>query len=253
VGIWHGDGYASFLTALRTWVGRHGLTALAWSFYGTTDARTAQVSDLATLPLLAVLHYLIRANGCVRVLESGTARGVSAACLASAVAHRPQGRVVTMDPYSHPERTELWAALPEAISSCIEARAVGSLEGMTSALAAGERYDAALLDSLHTAEHVWAEFDLARQLVCPGGLLLIHDVRYAHGTVEEALQRIEASGYGVVRLWTAEGGVCEDDRLGLAVIENRCRPVGSAFEPTEACRGGPRPAGGDLGLTGIQR
>jgi hypothetical protein len=49
---------------------------------------------------------------------------------------------------------------------------------------------------------------------------------YAHGTVGEALQRIEAAGYGVVRLWTAEGGVCEDDRFGLAVIENRCRLVG---------------------------
>jgi predicted O-methyltransferase YrrM len=225
VGTWHGDGYAAFLAALRAWVGRYGLTALAWSFYGTTDARTAQVSDPATLPLLAVLHYLIRANGCVRVLESGTARGVSAACIASALAHRPDGRVVTMDPYSHPERDELWAALPDAISACIEPRAVGSLEGMASAIAAGERYDAALLDSIHTAEHVWAEFDLARQLVCLGGLILIHDVRYAHGTVEAALQRIEAAGYGVVRLWTAEGGICEDDRLGLAVIENRSRPV----------------------------
>jgi predicted O-methyltransferase YrrM len=226
VGSWPGDGYAAFLEALRAWVGRYGLTALAWSFYGTTDARTAQVSDPATLPLLAVLHYLIRANGCVRVLESGTARGVSAACIASALAHRPHGRVVTMDPYAHPERVELWAALPEAISVCIEPRAVGSLEGMGAAIAAGERYDAALLDSIHTVEHVWAEFDLARQLVCPGGLILIHDVRYAHGTVEEALQRIEAAGYGVVRLWTAEGGVREDDRLGLAVVENRCRFVG---------------------------
>jgi predicted O-methyltransferase YrrM len=226
VGAWHGDAYSAFLAALRAWVGRYGLTALAWSFYGTTDAHTAQVSDPATLPLLAVLHYLIRANGCARVLESGTARGVSAACIASALAHRPEGRVVTMDPYSHAERAGLWAALPEAISACIEPRAVGSLEGMASAIAANERYDAALLDSIHTAEHVWAEFDLARQLVCPGGLILIHDVRYAHGTVEEALQRIEAAGYGVVRLWTAEGGACEDDRLGLAVIENRCRLVG---------------------------
>jgi hypothetical protein len=52
---------------------------------------------------------------------------------------------------------------------------------------------------------------------------LIHDVRYAHGTVEGALRRIEQSGYGVVRLWTAECGVNEDDYLGLAVIENRRR------------------------------
>jgi len=54
-------------------------------------------------------------------------------------------------------------------------------------------------------------------------LVLIHDVRYAHGMVEGALRRIETADYGVVRLWTASGGVAEDDHLGLAVIENRRR------------------------------
>ena len=185
--------------------------------------------DSATLPILALLHYLIRANGCVRVLEAGTAKGVSAACMASAVAHRPGGRVVTFDPAPHTERVELWAALPTAVSACIEQRTVGSLEGMTAALASGECYEAALLDSLHSADHVWAEFQLAVQLVCPGGLILIHDPRYAHGTVEEALQRIEAAGYGVVRLWTADAGIREDDQLGLAVIENRCQMTGNAW------------------------
>ena len=36
------------------------------------------------LSAFANLHYLVRSNGCVRVIEAGTARGVSAACLASA-------------------------------------------------------------------------------------------------------------------------------------------------------------------------
>ena len=36
----------------------------------------------------------------------------------------------------------------------------------------------------YTAEHVWAEFQLATQLLCLEGLILIHDARYAHGTVE---------------------------------------------------------------------
>lgn len=77
-------------------------------------------------------------------------------------------------------------------------------------------------------EHVWAEFQPAAQLVCPGGLILIHNVRY--GAVEKALQRIEAAGCGVVRL--AECGECEDDQLGLAVIENsRC------IQKHEATRG----------------
>lgn len=223
VGRGNGDGYSNFLKALRAWVGHYGMTALAWSFYGTTDGHSAQVRDPATLPLLALLHYLVRSNGCVRVLETGTARGVSAACLASAVAHRENGRVVTFDFHPHPEHAALWAMLPVALRNCIESRVTGSLEGMAAALQAGENYDAALLDSLHTEEHVWAEFQLAAKLVCPGGLILIHDAVYAYGTVEQALKRIEAAGYGVVRLWTAESGIQEDDRLGLAVIENRQR------------------------------
>lgn len=217
------DGYTAFLDSLRAWIGLYGLKGLAWSFYGLSNSEGAAVRDPATLPLLAALHYLIRSNGCVRVIETGTARGISSACLASAVFHRPAGRVVTLDPYLHDGREQLWATLPEAMRSCIEPRSVDSLEGMTAALGAGERYDAALLDSLHEEKHVWAEFQLAEQLVCPGGLILIHDASYANGTVEAALRRIEAAGYNVVRLWTAEGGVAEDDHLGLAVIENRRR------------------------------
>ena len=85
----------------------------------------------------------------------------------------------------------------------------------------GETYDAALLDSVHTAEHVLQEFEYARQLVCPGGLILIHDAVWKFGTVGDALRQIEKMGYGVVRLWTAEEGVPEDAGLGLAIIENR--------------------------------
>jgi predicted O-methyltransferase YrrM len=222
-GAGDGDSYAEFLIALRHWTGRHGVDALSWSFYGAADAKHARVRDPSVFPLLATLHYLVRANGCIRVLETGTARGVSAACLATAVVARTGGRVVTFDPAPRAERLELWNTLPEAVGACIEQRITGSLEGMAAALAAGERYEAALLDSIHSEAHVWAEFQLAAQLVCPGGLILIHDVRYVHGTVEQALKRIEAAGYGVVRLWTAALGIAEDDGLGLAVIENRFR------------------------------
>jgi predicted O-methyltransferase YrrM len=224
------DHYDDFLTVLRLWIGRNGLEALAWSFYGVSDARTAKVADPSTFPLLALLHYLIRANGCVRVLETGTARGVSAACLASAIAHRAAGRVVTFDPFSYPERAELWAALPASLRDCIEQRTIGSLEGMAAAIQSGERYEAALLDSIHTEDHVWAEFKLAVQLVCSGGLILIHDSRYALGTVEQALLRIEAAGYNVSRLWAADSGMAEDDHLGLALIVNR-RSSGSEGKP----------------------
>src|SRR5262249_55501694 len=130
-----GDAYAGFLTALRAWIGRFGLSALAWSFYSTVDGSTGRVPDPSTFPLLALLHSLLRSNGCTRVLETGPCRGVSAACLASAVAHREGGRVVTFDPaQADPRRDELWAALPAAVRSCIEPRATDSLEGMAAAL-----------------------------------------------------------------------------------------------------------------------
>lgn len=217
------DYYNMFLAALRAWVGYYGLSALDWSFYGSTSHLSYQVPDTGTFPLLACLHYLIRSNGCVKVLETGTARGVSAACLASAVSHRKGGLVVSLDPYPdlYPERTELWQALPEVIRSCIEPRVTTSLEGMTAGLEVGERYDAVLLDSIHAEEYVWAEFELASKLVCPGGLILIHDVNLVSGTVDRAVTRIAEAGYGVIRLWNADEGVHEDDRLGLAVIENR--------------------------------
>lgn len=218
-----GNAYADFLAAVRGWVGLHGQKALAWSFYGTPDGATARVHDPATLPLFAALHYLIRANGCVRVLETGTARGVSAACLASAVAHRESARVVTLDIQACPEREELWLALPDPLRACIEPRSSDAIKGMKNALENDEIYDAVLLDSIHKEAHVWKEFQLAVKLVCPGGLILIHDAILENSTVGKALRRIEDAGYNVVQLWTAKGGVREDNRLGLAVIENRRR------------------------------
>lgn len=218
-----GELYDCFLDSLRTWVGRHGVSALAWSFYGTTDGRSGWVRDPSAFPLLGALHYLVRANGCVRVLETGTAKGVSAACLASAVAHRDDGRVVTIDIAADPLRDDLWAHLPEHLRACIDERRGDSVAEMQRLLADGDRFQVALLDTDHTAEQVWSEFELARELVCAGGLVLVHDPGWAPGTVEQGLERIAAAGYGIVRLWLADEGVAEDDRLGLAVIENRRR------------------------------
>jgi len=222
------DSYAGFVRALRRWIGNYGVSTLAWSFYGTSDAMNGRVRDSGTFPLFALLHYLVRSSGCERVLETGTAKGVSAACFASAVADREHARVVSYDPYAQPEAAELWALLPESMRKCIELRREDSLEGMRQAIENNERYDLALLDSIHTAEHVWAEFQLACRLVCPGGLILIHDARFQGGTVPAALEQIEKAGFNVTRMWCAESGVPEDDCLGLAVIENRHRAPGES-------------------------
>ncbi|HEX8318600.1 NPCBM/NEW2 domain-containing protein [Longimicrobium sp.] len=218
-----GDGYAAFVAALRGWVGRYGQRALAWSFYGTADGLNGKVRDPGTFPLFGLLHYLVKSNGCARVLETGTARGVSAACLASAVAHRRGAVVVTVDREAFAQRDDLWAALPPAARGCIQPRTGDSLEELDAAIERGERYDAALLDSLHEEEYVYAEFQRAVQLVCPGGLILFHDAFLPGATVDRALLRIEADGYNVTRLWGAECGFAEDDGQGFALVVNRRR------------------------------
>ncbi len=90
-----------------------------------------------------------------------------------------------------------------------------AIEGLRSALDSGETYDAALLDSVHTAEHVLQEFEYASQLVCRGGLILIHDATWPYGTVGAALDEIDRRGYGVTRLWTAESAAHRTPDLDL--------------------------------------
>ncbi|MDB4916781.1 MAG: Alpha-galactosidase [Gemmatimonadetes bacterium] len=215
------DLFDEFKRALRGWVGTRGVNALTWSFYGARDGRHAQVRDPRVFSLFGTLHYLIRSSGCARVLEAGTAKGVSAACMAAAVAGRTDAAVVTLDIQDDQDRAALWSALPDAAARCIEERRGDSIALMRDAIARGERYDAALLDTTHDETRVFAEFECATRLVRDNGLILIHDVQLPSGSVDAALRRIEASGYGVSRLWSTEYGVADDDGLGLALITNR--------------------------------
>jgi predicted O-methyltransferase YrrM len=223
VGPGDGDHYAAFLCALRKWSGVHGLAGLAWSFYGSQDGVSARVRDPSTMPTLAFLHYLVRSSGCIRMVETGTARGVSTACLASAVAHRSGGRVVTFDPVVLPERELLWRLLPAPMRMSIDARALDSLAGMRELIAVGELFDGALLDSEHTDEQLSAELQLAAQLVVPHGFILVHDSRWIP-EVASALTRFEAVGYPVMRMWSAPSSVAEDAELGLSIVINELRP-----------------------------
>jgi hypothetical protein len=133
------DAYSAFAAALQAWQGRHG-------------------HDRANG--LALLHHLVRESGCTTVLDSGAARGVPAACSASAVWGRPDARVVTFAPPSV-ARDELWASLPQ--SACIEARELDAWEALRET---GERFDACVLDRPE-------QLELAAGLVRPGGPVLV--------------------------------------------------------------------------------
>ncbi|MGL4464097.1 MAG: class I SAM-dependent methyltransferase [Planctomycetia bacterium] len=156
-------------------------------------------------------------------METGTAGGVSSACLATAVAHRPESRVVTIDNGVFPDREPLWRLLPDSVRRIIEPRQADSIAGLKAALESAESYDAAFLNAVQTVEHVLHEFEYATRLVRPGGLILIHDAVMASGTVGTALTEISSMGYEVVRLGTAESGRRADAGIGMALVENRRR------------------------------
>jgi hypothetical protein len=193
------------------------------------------VHDPSVFPPYAALHHLALANGCVRIIQTGSGRAstLSTACLAAAVAHREGGTVVGFDPH-YAAGGDILTLLPDQVRGCVEVRPVDCRAGMTAALAARERYHAALLDSISTADGVWADFQLASQLVVEGGLILVPGSSSSGSAVDRALARIANAGWGVARLSRAEDGVPEDDGLGLAIIENRRSPARAARTPRSA-------------------
>ncbi len=219
VGRGQGDAYGIFLSVLRAWLGRYGLSGLRFSPPEGREPGDVGARDPSVVPVLALLHYLIRANDCTAVLESSTARGISAACLASAVSHRPGARVVTFDPHEMAGRDELWAALPAVMGGCIEQREEDSLKGLRRAVRRGERYDAALLDSSCAPARLSAQLELASNLVGPDGLILTHDFAVT-GNGNRVALAAEKSGHAVVSLLANGAGT----RVGL--VEKRSRSCG---------------------------
>lgn len=215
--------FHQFRARLRNWIGTRGTVAMRWSLYGLPDGVDGHVSDPNEFSLFGMLYYLIRSSGCATVFECGTGYGVSTACMAAAVANQDAGRVVTVDLVHKAERDDLWESMPSQVESCIHAVKGDTLEVLDEYINAGERVDLVLIDSKHETEHVWQEFQRAKRLVKPGGLILAHDVLLGDGEVDVALRRIEASGYGVSRLWSSPEIKAADNGLGLAVIVNTPR------------------------------
>ena len=218
VGRGDGDAYGAVSSALRAWLGRHGVSGLAPSPDGRAR-HTAQARDPSVFPELALLHYLIRASGFATVLETGTGQGVATACLASAVSHRSGARVVSLDAGESRGRAELWDALPEAMRDCIEQRAVDPIVGLRQAVKDGERYDAALLGSALTRRQLATELDLARKLVRRNGPILIPEGN-AHEDLGRVLRARQRTGQALVRLRAATDHDGQAG-FGLAVFENR--------------------------------
>ncbi|MEW6734676.1 MAG: NPCBM/NEW2 domain-containing protein [Acidobacteriota bacterium] len=210
--------YDRFLSTLRAWVGHKGTNWLSASLLATNTNGKPQILD--SMPLLTLLYQIVRSCGCTRVLETNTGQGILTACLAAAVAYQDNGRVVTFASSTKSEREQLWAALPEEIAGCIEARQSNSITGMSAALEIVECYEVALLDSQYEKiDDIWYEFKHAKQLVCENGWILFY-LHWNDNRVEHLTKLIEKEGHRIVHLGAKWNKQNQSTCPSLLMVEN---------------------------------
>ena len=144
----------------------------------------------------------------VSVLETGTARGFSALCMAKALADAGvDGRIVTIDVLPH-TRPQMWNCIDDhsgkkSRAALLEpwaglARRITFLQGDTLYLVPRvglERIHFAFLDAQHIRSSVLAEFGAVRARQEPGDMVFFDDVTPAvFPGVVDAVAQIEAGG-----------------------------------------------------------
>jgi predicted O-methyltransferase YrrM len=153
--------------------------------------------------------YVARMNpGHVSILETGTARGFSAVCMAKALADAGvDGRIVTVDVLSH-LKPQIWNCIDDTEHRKSRAgilapwadltKRITFLRGDTLYLLPRiglERVNFAFLDAQHTRKSVIAEFNVVASRQIPGDIVFFDDVTPAmFPGVVEAVDDIEAQG-----------------------------------------------------------
>jgi predicted O-methyltransferase YrrM len=125
-----------------------------------------------------VLRDLLVAEGVQVVVEIGLAYGASAVAVASALvaAGRPESRHVIIDAYQDTFHDVGWQALVDAgfteVSSLLRERSQLALPRLV-----GEGFvaDAAFVDGSHIFHNVFVDLAFLRELVRPGGLVVLDD------------------------------------------------------------------------------
>ena len=179
----------------------------------------------------AVSHYIrTRCRDHLTIVETGTARGFSALCLAKALADGgASGKIVSFDVLPHDQRI-FWncirdvdgpatrAELLSAYAALIEAHVIFHRGDTRRELAkmSFPRIHVAVLDSVHTYDHVLAEFAAIRGRQRPGDLLFFDDYTpdAYPGVVKAADEICASAGY-------ATEAVASSDRRRYLIAEKQ--------------------------------
>lgn len=120
------------------------------------------------------------------VLETGTFKGYSTACIASALATLGgDRRVITIDPA--PQDGQVWAGT--SLESVVTLRRQMSQDALPDLIRAGTRFDMLVLDSDHHYDTIMTELLCYEPLLKVGGTILFHDSLFFDG-VGAAVQQV---------------------------------------------------------------
>lgn len=151
------------------------------------------------------LYAVIRATKPAVALETGTAAGVSAVYILKAMEMNGKGLLYSID--SAPDHTYLGCMIPEPLRKRLTLCNGNSLALMPIILSESGGIDFFLHDSLHTYEHMMAEFELffqhARQRE---GVICSHDILMTNAW-KHFIGRHRLSGWGVLK----NMGICRID------------------------------------------
>ncbi|WP_435018236.1 class I SAM-dependent methyltransferase [Tundrisphaera sp. TA3] len=112
------------------------------------------------------------------VLETGTFKGYSTACIASALDSLGGGRrVITIDPA--PQEGQVWAGTE--LERVVTLRRQLSQDAYPDLFLSGTRFDMLVLDSDHHYDTIMTELMLYEPLLNVGGAILLHDSLFFDG------------------------------------------------------------------------
>jgi hypothetical protein len=121
------------------------------------------------------LYAAIRICKPMVALETGTAAGASATYILSAMEKNGSGFLYSMD--AAPDRTHIGCLVPECLRSRLKLRYDSSLLLIPEIAAIANGIDFFVHDSLHTYEHMTAEYELFyRHMGKAGGVICSHDI-----------------------------------------------------------------------------
>jgi predicted O-methyltransferase YrrM len=149
------------------------------------------------------------------VLETGTFKGYSTACIASALASLGgERRVITIDPY--PQDGQIWSGTE--LEAFVSLRRQQSQDAVSDLSRLGTRFDMLVLDSDHHYDTIMTELMLYEPLLNVGGTILMHDSLFFDGVGAATRQLVSNRRFQGITLDSPRRAIPNDRCPGVTIV-----------------------------------